>query len=249
MGLFGLFGKKEIQPQPGPVEPLVLVDIHSHLIPGIDDGAQKLEDSVALAEGMVALGYRKMITTPHSMEDTFVNEPEAILEGLEALNAELIKRQIPLMVEAAAEYYLDGKFMQQVRDKKLLTFGGNFVLMEMNFVSETDGLNEAVFQCKVAGYEPVLAHPERYIHMYDEWDRYEELWARDVKFQINLMSLTGHYSEEAKRIAEKLVMKGMVSFVGSDLHHVRHLPKIEAALRLPIVQKLRALPLLNNSLM
>jgi protein-tyrosine phosphatase len=208
-----------------PLDPIgfdgLKVDMHSHFIPGIDDGAASMEDAVQLIRSMQELGYQKVITTPHIMSDFYRNTPEIILEGLAALKEELKKQSIEIEVEAAAEYYLDFDFEEKIKEDNLLTFGDNYILVETSFVEAPPHLNDLIFKLQVAGYKVVLAHPERYPFM--DMKTYRELKERNVYLQLNLLSLIGHYGEEVKQKSAQLVEAGMISFVGSDCHHMGHI--------------------------
>jgi len=227
----------------------LLVDMHSHLIPGIDDGVDDFEESVAIVKGLKGLGYKKLITTPHIMSDFYRNEPEVILEGRDKLRAILKEKEIDIEIEAAAEYYLDDHFEDMLAKKKLLTFGDNYVLVETSYLNAPSNFIELIFNAKIAGYKPILAHPERYIFLYDDFGKYEELYDRDILFQLNLASLVGYYSKEAKKIAENLLKNNMVNFIGTDVHHVRHLDALIASTQTPAFQAAIDMKLLNNTLL
>lgn len=202
-------------------------DMHSHLIPGIDDGSQSLEQSIEIIRAFKSLGYQKIITTPHIMCDYYKNTPEIILGGLEKLRTELTRLNISIEIEAAAEYNLDDGLEKIIDDKQLLTFGNNHVLFELPFMQEPQNFQEIVFKFQTHGYKPILAHPERYSYWYKDFEKYEELKAKGILLQLNLLSLTGHYSPETKKIAERMVDAGLVDFVGTDCHRIEHLAILE----------------------
>ena len=198
----------------------IKTDMHSHLIPGIDDGAPDLNSSIILIKELVSLGFKKIITTPHIMSDIYRNSPENISHGLQELKKEIVKQKIQVEIEAAAEYYVDFEFEQKINDKNLLTFGDNFILIELSFSQAPQNLFEIIFKLQLEGYKVVLAHPERY-GFYNK-ENYEELINRGVLFQINLLSLIGYYSSQIQLKAEELIANNQVSFVGSDCHNMRH---------------------------
>lgn len=247
MGLLGnLFGKQGSSL--GPVDLGVLgVDIHSHFIPGIDDGAQTMEQSMELLSAMAELGYRKVITTPHNMADGYKNTPEIILGGLERVRDEVRQRGIAIEVDAAAEYYLDHELEKKVADRKILTFGQEMVLFELPFISEPNMLLEIIFQMQTAGYRPVLAHPERYAFWYTDFTKYERLKERGVLFQLNMIALSGAYGPQAKQIAERLVDAGHYELLGSDCHNMNHVQTIKNTLTRPHLHKLIASGKLRNA--
>lgn len=172
---------------------------------------------------MKDLGYRKVITTPHIMGDYYQNSKETILPALDLVREALHKNNIELEIEAAAEYYLDAEFQDKLRSKDLMTFGDNYLLFEVSYLNAPENLAENIFNIQMAGYKPVLAHPERYPFWYNSFEKYEELFDKGVILQLNINSLTGHYSPATKKIAEKMIDKGMISLLGTDCHHTGHL--------------------------
>ena len=217
MILDNLFSKKDI----GPLE--LRVDMHSHLIPGIDDGSKTMLESIVMILRLKELGYSKIITTPHIMKHRYPNSSEVILNGLNALRDELHRRNIDIIVEAAAEYFLDEHFLELLDKKDILTLHGNYVLFEMSYMMQPAILDEILYQIEASGYVPVLAHPERYRYMHSDFYKYARLKKRGVLFQVNINSLGGFYSQPVQKVAEKLMESGMVDFLGSDAHSSRHL--------------------------
>ena len=199
---------------------VIKTDMHSHLIPGIDDGAPDLSSSIILIKELVSLGFKKIITTPHIMSDIYRNSSENISNGLQELKKEIQKQEIQVEIEAAAEYYVDFEFEQKIKNRKFLTFGDNFILIELSFSQAPHNLFEIIFKLQLEGYKVILAHPERY-GFYNK-KNYEELINRGVLFQINLLSLIGYYSTQIQSKAEELIANNQVSFVGSDCHNMRH---------------------------
>ena len=222
-------------------------DVHSHLIPAIDDGSKSVEDSVKMIRNFMDMGYRKIITTPHVMSDFYKNTPETILGGLELVRAELKQQGLEVEIEAAAEYYLDETLEPQVKEGKLLTFGQNYLLFELPFMTEPPNLASFVFELQTNGYVPVLAHPERYGFYYNEFDKYRELKEKGVHLQLNILSLVGHYGPEAQKIAERLIDENLISFLGSDCHNVGHQNGIQRARTKAYFHKLLESGQLKNS--
>lgn len=247
MGLFSkLFGER--RPDLGPADLGALgCDIHSHFIPGIDDGAPTLEASIDLILAMKELGYRKVITTPHVMADGYRNTPEIILGGLEKVRRELAARGIDIEIDAAAEYYLDHELEKRVKDRTVLTFGQNMVLFELPFISEPAVLLSVIFEMQTAGYRPVLAHPERYQFWHTDLTKYENLKDRGVLFQLNTIALMGAYGPGVKKIAERIVDMGWYELTGSDCHSMNHIEALKATLTEPCLHKLIASGKLLNS--
>jgi protein-tyrosine phosphatase len=198
-------------------------DIHSHLIPGIDDGANSLETASELVKRMMELGFKKIITTPHIMSGQYPNSPQDILMGLESLKQVLKKDGIDMPISAAAEYFLDDAFLQLLDDDKLLTLPNNHLLVELPLLSPFDGLYDYLFKIQLKGYSTVLAHPERYVYYHNNYEAYEELKEKGVLFQVNVLSLLGYYGKYVKRTAHRLLKDNMVELIGTDIHHIRHI--------------------------
>ena len=195
-------------------------DIHSHFIPGIDDGSPDMETTINLIKEMQQLGFCKVITSPHVMSDFFKNTSEIILKGLSDVRAELINQQIDMEIDAVAEYYIDYDFEQKIGHEQFLTFGDNYLLVELSFMEAPKSFYNIIFKLQLEGYKVVLAHPERYL--YYQMKDYEELINRDVLLQINLLSLIGYYSDGIRKKTEELIANDMVSFLGSDCHNMNH---------------------------
>jgi protein-tyrosine phosphatase len=224
-------------------------DIHSHFIPGIDDGAKTMEDSIRMLSEMYQLGYKKVITTPHIMSDYFKNTPEIIFDGLEKVRTALNAANIPIQIEAAAEYYLDFDFERKLTEEKILTFGDKYVLFEISYLNPPDNLFPIVFKMQTLGYKPVLAHPERYNYFHTDFSVYESFIEKGILLQLNINSLTGYYSDSTKKIAEQLINKNMISFLGTDCHHEGHIGLLKKVVyEKPLLKLIESGTLLNLSL-
>lgn len=226
----------------------ITTELHSHLIPAIDDGVQTLVESIAVLKHFAANGYQKVITTPHIMGDFYKNGPHNILPALDIIRNELKAQGISLKIEAAAEYMIDDMFEKKIQSGELLTFGDKHVLVELPFTEEPSNFKSALFELRINGYKPVLAHPERYAFLGLNRDRYVELFEQGVLFQVNLFSLIGYYSPQIKKTAEYLIEHKMVHMVGSDCHGIRHLPVFNDAIKSYNYQRLCKLPMMNNQL-
>ena len=223
--------------------------MHSHLIPGIDDGAPTIEESTNLIKALCEFGYTRLITTPHIMSDFFKNTPENIMKGLEQLKKIVKETGIPVEIEAAAEYYVDFEFISLLNQNKLLTLGDNYVLIELSLYNPPSNLKEIIFELQTANYKVILAHPERYSYWYPEMDNFRDLHERGVYFQLNIGSLTGSYGGVTRKIAEKMIHYNMISFLGTDTHGKRHIQMIKELLRNKLLKQLiESGVLLNNTL-
>jgi len=223
-------------------------DMHSHFIPGIDDGAKTMDESLALIRAMVAMGYRTIITTPHIMVDYYPNNPEIILSGLEKVQEAVKNEGLPVTIKAAAEYYIDETFIKRMQSEPLLTITGNEVLVEFSMIYEPPLLSDILFQMQSADYKPILAHPERYNFLHNDMERYAELKDRGCKFQMNMLSLTGYYGRNVKITAEKLLHKGMYDYCGSDMHHEKHAAALAAMASTEAYLAVSGHPFLNSKL-
>jgi protein-tyrosine phosphatase len=233
-----LFNKEESKSvDPIDLSPLQ-IDIHSHLLPGIDDGSPNLEESIHLIRSLHEYGYRKFITTPHIFKDLYPNTPEIILQKLDVVRLELKRLQINIELDAAAEYYLDEHFEKAIDRKNLLTFGKNYVLFELSFASEPVTFKRATFNMHLNGYKPVLAHPERYSYWHKNLSMYEDLNDQGIFLQLNLNCLTDQYGKEVRKVAEWCIERDLYSFVGTDCHHMGHVQLVEQARRNPHLKRL-----------
>lgn len=244
MGLFnGMFGKRTVEAGADMSE--LAVDMHSHLIPGIDDGVKTLDESIALIRKFSEMGYRKLITTPH-INERFPNHPNLILEKLALVTEAIEKENIPIELVVAAEYQLGEFFEQHMKNASLLTFGDNYLLIECSYYFQYPGLSKLIYELQSQGYNLILAHAERYSYWHDMPHEYERLKDREVLFQVNFSSLTGQYTTAVRNMARKLIDKGWVEFAGSDVHNQRYFELFQQGTRDPYAVKLLGSGLLKN---
>lgn len=220
--LSGLFSTKKLALQP------MTWDMHNHILFGIDDGSKSLDYSLKMAERFIRNGYSKIIATPHIMGDYYPNNREIIEAKMQALNLALKERDLPLELGCAAEYYMDEYFLDTVRNNgDILSFNNQHVLIETSFMNRPVFFNQLLFEIRTKGYMPVLAHPERYIYLQENYSEVETLVKSGIKLQINLLSLGGYYSPNAKKLAQWLIKNGYYSFFGTDAHTTEHLDLIQ----------------------
>lgn len=208
----------------------MLTDIHSHLVPGVDDGVPDVETSLHFIEQLQAMGIRKIVTTPHVMMDRYPNSAGTLTDPYRQVQQELARRNNSLPFHFAAEYYLDEQFVPLMQ-QPLLTISGNMVLVEISFMSAPPQLAQWLFDIQAAGYQPVLAHPERYGYYHANISQYEQLKQQGCLLQLNLLSLTGYYGKHVQQAAEKLMAAGLPDLIGTDLHHEKHLHAIAGIAR------------------
>ena len=247
MGLFGFFKHQTSNKKALDISK-IKVDMHSHLIPGIDDGAKSMDETIALLTKFESLGYSKIITTPHIKNPSYPNTSAIILSGLNEVRKEMEVVGITLTLEAAAEYYFDETFLEKVKNRDVLTFGDNYVLFEFSFYHAPSFVEVLFDELIKAGYKPVIAHFERYLYFLGSIEKAVEWRKRGVNIQINLLSLTGHYGIEIKKQAEMLIDACEFDFVGSDCHRMDHLTLLEESLTLPQLEKLNNYLLKNKFL-
>jgi len=197
-------------------------DIHSHVVPGIDDGSPDVERSVELVGRMKEWGLEKLIVTPHVTQDTFENTPEIIEEAYGNLRKGLEDAGVDIEMDHSAEYRIDEMFVEQLEAGMVRRLHGDFILVENSYIQEAYNLDQILFSISMKGFRPILAHPERYMYYYEKHNRYDELHGKGILFQVNLLSLAGFYGKEPKKIAEMLIEKDYVDFLGTDLHRRTH---------------------------
>jgi len=223
------------------------VDMHSHLIPGIDDGVKTIEESIESIRILYELGYRHIITTPHIMQDFYPNTPGIIRAGLEKVRDAVKEAQIPVTIDAAAEYYLDFAFFEQFDKENILAINNKFVLIELSFLNPPQILHETIFKIQTSGFTPILAHPERYSYWFRDLNVFQDLKDRGVWLQLNINSFADEYGIPTRKLAEKLVKLNLVDLLGSDFHRVQHRESAIKALNNKSLQRLIDSNQLKNS--
>jgi protein-tyrosine phosphatase len=226
------------------------IDMHSHILFGIDDGAKTIEDSIFLIQKLNALGYETLIATPHVMYDTYKNTPEIILEKLEQVREAVKQNNIPVEIYASAEYYLDEGLIEKLKKKeKLLSFGQkNYILFETGFMTMPNQIWSVIFELQSQGYQPIFAHPERYDYIQNDINIARKIKEKGVFLQLNANSLSGYYGKGAFLTAEKLLDENLISFLGTDCHHERHVGGLEKILSLKLPNALQKNIILNNEI-
>jgi tyrosine-protein phosphatase YwqE len=245
--MFSIFKKKKAA---GPNDLSGLTcDMHSHLIPGIDDGARDMKDSIMLIKGLVELGYKKLITTPHILGDYYPNTPENIGAGRQSVLTEIRNQGLQVELNAAAEYLMDDHFLNLLESgAPLLTLKDKMILVELSFIVPAINVKEILFQIQLNGYQPILAHPERYLYFGADKTWYDRLKDAGCLFQLNLLSIAGYYGKGSTELAQYLIKKNYVDLLGTDLHHQKHLDTIRNSTRIgETVQKLLDTGLIRNA--
>ena len=214
------------------------IDLHSHLIPGIDDGARNMEESLEMLQAMSDLGYQKVITTPHVMADAYQNSSRKILDGLQLLREASAAKGIEIEIEAAAEYYMDEELLSRLEENDILTLGKEFLLFETSYYSKPLNFEEVVYEIQAKGYKALLAHPERYRYITNPHKEFERLKTLGIYFQLDINSLGGYYGNQAKEHADLLCDWEMVEFLGSDIHRRKQVDFLKKSCADPRYQRL-----------
>lgn len=225
------------------------VDFHSHFLPGIDDGAENLNQSIEMIAAMQDLGFRKLITTPHIMGDYYKNSAETILPKLQEVQLAMQMHGLTIQLEAAAEYYCDEMLVKKVETNEILTFSSKYVLIELSFIHPSDFFDVITFNLQMNGSKIILAHPERYTYWHHSIEKLQAIKDKGVFLQLNLGSLIGQYGSSVKRMAERLIEENMIDFVGSDVHKIDHVNSLKKLFNNHYFNKLISSgQLLNNTL-
>lgn len=241
------FGKRKKESAPLDLSWLE-TDMHSHLLPGIDDGAPDMSTSLELIRGLQDFGYKKLITTPHIFWELYPNTPGEIAGHLARLQQALRDEGISMDVRAAAEYFVDEHFENLLsQSTPLLTLSENKVLIEISMITAPMDLQQVLFTLQVRGYQPVIAHPERYVYLTHRREFFDELKEAGCFFQLNLLSLTGYYGKPVQELAEFLCKKDYYDFAGTDLHHERHLQMLQKLAASATFHRLRESGILKNA--
>ncbi len=206
-----------------------MIDFHNHLLPGIDDGSADVETSIILFQGLKELGFTEIICTPHIISDIYPNNLETIQNSANTLKLAASAIGTNLDFRFAAEYMLDDTFQQALASKQsFLTLHENKILVEFSYVQKPNKVENFSFDLQIGGYEPVLAHPERYIYYHKQLGYYQHLKDLGFEMQLNLLSLTPYYGREVQKVANHLLKNGFYDYACTDLHHDRHLQALKA---------------------
>ena len=224
-------------------------DLHSHLIPGVDDGVETIDQAMDCIRGLAELGIQKVITTPHISKEHYPNEELVLTRNCEILREQADKERVPIEIEVAAEYMLDTFFLDRLDKTDLLTFGPErYLLIETGWLAPPLLLDEMLFRIQTKGYIPVLAHPERYSYYANYPEVLGKFKEQGCLFQLNWMSLVGRYGPQPRKQAQFLLKNGWIDFIGSDLHRPEDLSKLEALFSSSGYELLKLQPLRNNML-
>ncbi len=222
-------------------------DIHNHILPGIDDGAKTVEESLDLIKGMGEIGISNFICTPHIMENYYPNNPTSISNSLSLLRNELKKYSMDrVRIDAAAEHMIDSGFEKLIESDKMMPLAQRYILIEMSYLQPSLNFDEALIKIKEKGFFPILAHPERYIFLHQNHKKYATFKEQGILFQLNMLSLSDFYGKEVKKITLRLLEEGLIDFIASDVHNQTQIKAIKN-IRLNNKTLERIVPLLRNT--
>lgn len=212
------------------------VDIHSHLLPGIDDGAVAIEDTLFLITELQKMGFKQFITTPHIYTSVWDNNKEIIEQKYNETLPILTK---DTTLKFGAEYMIDPYFVKLFQNESLATLKDNYVLVELSYLNPPIQLYDILFELQIAGYRPILAHPERYPFYNSNLNEFTKLKNAGCLFQLNLLSTVGYYGVEATKSCQLLLKKGLIDYVGSDVHHAKHVASFSNKILINDLQPLK----------
>ncbi|QNR83918.1 histidinol phosphatase [Pedobacter riviphilus] len=204
------------------------IDIHSHILPGIDDGSPDLATSLRFVKSLQELGFDQLIATPHIYQELYPNTKETIFNAKDLLQQEMDKGNVSLKLSAGAEYMVDQDFKM---DGPLCTLDQKYLLIEMSYLNESPGISQTIFDLEIKGYKPILAHPERYTFYFKDRSRLRRFKEKGCLMQLNLLSILGYYGKDVKQLAELMLKEKMYDFAGTDLHHDKHLSTLMEAVQ------------------
>ncbi|MBA5792415.1 MULTISPECIES: tyrosine-protein phosphatase [unclassified Flavobacterium] len=239
--MFGIFKKRKKLKD---IIPSGFVDIHSHLLYGLDDGAKSIDDTKTLVKELESFGFSQFITTPHTTPLVWENTKEGILSQYDKVKGELNVSTDKLRV--ASEYLMDDSFFKRLESEELLALKDEYVLVEMSYINPPIQLYEIIMELNSQGYQPILAHPERYNFYKNDYDSFKRLKNAGCLFQMNLLSVTGYYGSGITELADYLLKEKMYDFVGSDVHHKKHIQAFNADIQTKNIEEIERIVIKNN---
>jgi len=198
-----------------------VIDLHTHILPNVDDGSDSLDKSIEHLQVISDLGVEKVFLTPHYMLGKFANNKEDVTRQFEILKEEASKFMIRTELVLGAEVYCDETLLEQMKAEKLTLGDSNYILFETSLNDISDNSKQFIYELQMSKYRPILAHPERYSYVHAHPNIVKEFMNRDVLIQVNASSLLGYHGRKVKEIAWRLLYKGYAHFVASD-DHCRH---------------------------
>lgn len=202
-----------------------IIDIHNHLLPNIDDGSDGLSTTVEMIKAYKNLGFKGVFTTPHTMEDYYGNDAQKIQHNFDETKSALDSSQASFLLGTASEYMMDSQFSELLEKDNYLTLPNRHLLFEFSYFQRPFNAEELIFKMNSKDLQPILAHPERYRYL--TVHEMIDFRKRGCTLQLNLLSISGHYGNDAKKKAMELLDKNEYDFIATDAHKVEHLTKIK----------------------
>ena len=224
------------------------MDIHNHILPGIDDGAKTVEDSLQLIQGLNDLGISEFIATPHIMHNYFENDPESINAAFESLRASLLQENLKnIPIEASAEHMIDDNFENLLENDGIMPMRKDYLLVEMSYLQPSINFDTSIKRIVEKGLFPILAHPERYNFILLNTGKYSRFKKQGIFFQLNMLSLGDYYDNETQKKAGKLLDAGYIDFIATDAHHLKHIDALEK-ITLSKKRRNQIIPIISNTI-
>ena len=200
------------------------VDMHNHILPGIDDGSKNVEESITLIKGFADFGVRKIICTPHIMHNYYPNTVSTINKSLSLLKEGLQNVRLNnVEVYAAAEHMIDSNFESLIENGGVLPIGKDYILIEMSYLQSSINFSSSIKKIAEKRYFPILAHPERYIFLHSKIGKHKKYKEKGMLYQMNMLSLSEFYGKDVQKMTLKLLDEGLYDFLGSDVHNLNQL--------------------------
>lgn len=244
-----LFGSKEEKSESKGKLAWIGCDMHNHILPGIDDGSKDIEQSLVLLQGLKDLGIQRCISTPHIMQEVHNNTPAIIHESYKKLSAAIQESGMKFDLRYAAEYMIDDQLGSFIKSDNLCLLPNRYMLIEMSYLAESKALFKTIKDIQDKGYQPILAHPERYNYYHQNFKVYKDIKNAGCLLQLNLLSISRYYGEHVKSAALTLIKSGMYDLVGTDMHHEKHLHALkQVATKYDIYNLLKDNPIKNATI-
>ncbi|MGI9553223.1 MAG: tyrosine-protein phosphatase [Aurantibacter sp.] len=224
------------------------IDIHNHILPGVDDGAETVKDSLDLIKAFSEFGCYKFIATPHIMHNYYPNDPESIGCALQELKNELVRNNLKnVSIRAAAEHMIDSNFESILANGQIMPLAKNYLLVEMSYLQASINFEDAIQGIASHRLFPILAHPERYVFLHNRMRNYKGYKESGILFQLNFLSLTDYYGKEVQRASFKLLEEGLIDFIASDVHNNVQINQLKSA-RISKKTLDLIIPVINNTI-
>lgn len=225
----------------------IRVDIHNHILPNIDDGSSNITESIILSSQLSQWGISEIIYTPHIFSDLYPNTTFSITNAYNSLVENNIHSKMYSKQSFAAEYMLDESLRKLLKTgESLLCLKNNLLLVEFPLHFKNHDTETILYDLFIAGYQPVIAHPERYTYLHHSIENYKRLKDIGCYFQLNLLSMGAYYGKEFKTQAEKLLKLGLIDFISTDVHHVGQLDSLQRTLTSKLWHKWENYPFMNS---